>query len=122
MNQLLCCSLLLAVLVSGCTTRSKARAQAQAAFAAGQRQALAQMRDAERKIIRVLGNVRNPEVPWTEGMTLAQCIVAAKCYDQSDPREIVVIRRGERLTIDTKTLLHGEDVPVEAGDTIEIHP
>jgi hypothetical protein len=122
MNKSLCCWLLLALAFSGCTTRSKARAQAQAAFAAGQQQALAQMRDAQRTNIRVIGNVRNPEVPWAEGLTLAQAIVAAACYEQHDPREIVLIRRGERIAIDTKILLRGDDVPLEAGDTIEIHP
>ena len=114
--------LLMALAASGCTTKSKARAQAQAAFAAGQQQALTQMREAQRTNLRVIGNVRNPDVPWTEGMTLAQAIVAAGCYDQRDPRQIVVIRRGDRITIDTKILLRGDDVPVEAGDTIEIHP
>ena len=120
MIKSLCCWLLLGLAFSGCTTRSKARAQA--AFAAGQQQALAQLRDAQRMIIRVLGNVRNPEIPWTEGLTLAQAIVAAGCYDQRDPREVVVIRRGERIAIEAKVLLRGDDVPLEAGDTIEIHP
>jgi protein involved in polysaccharide export with SLBB domain len=114
--------LLIVLAASGCTTKSKARAQAQAAFAAGQQQALTQMREAQRTNIRVVGNVRNPDVPWTEGMTLAQAIVAAGCYDQHDPRQIVVIRRGDRITIDTKILLRGDDVPLEPGDTIEIHP
>ena len=121
-NRFLCCLLLLVPALAGCTTRSKAKAQAQAAFAAGQQQALTQMREAQRTNIRVLGNVRNPEIPWTEGLTLAQAIVAARCYDQRDPRQIVVIRRGEHITIDTKILLRGEDVPLEPGDTIEIHP
>ena len=122
MNKFLCGWLLLVLALSGCTTRSKAKAQAQAAFAAGQQQALDQMRDAQRTNIRVIGNVRNPDVPWAEGLTLAQAIVAAGCYDQRDPREVVLIRRGERIAIDTKILLRGDDVPVEAGDTIEIHP
>src|SRR5258706_13185932 len=100
MSAWLCLSLLVVLAFSGCTTRSKAKAQAQAAFAAGQQQALAQMRDAQRMIIRVIGNVRNPEVAWTEGLTLAQAIVAAGCYEQRDPREVVVIRRGERIPID----------------------
>ena len=115
-------SLMFVLALSGCTTRSKAKAQAQAAFAAGQQQALAQMRDAQRTNIRVIGNVRNPDVPWTEGLTLAQAIVAAGCYDQRDPREVVLVRRGERIAIDTKILLRGDDFPLEPGDTIEIHP
>ena len=121
MNKFLCCALLFVLTLAGCMSRSKAKAQAQAAFAAGQQQALAQLRDAQRLIVRVIGNVRNPEIPWTEGLTLAQAIVAAGCYDQRDPREIVLTRRSERIPIDTKILLRGDDVPLEAGDTIEIH-
>ena len=121
MNKFLCGSLLFVLPLAGCMSRSKAKAQAQAAFAAGQQQGLAQMRDAQRTNIRVIGNVRNPDVAWTQGLTLAQAIVAAGCYDQSDPREVVVIRRGERITIDPKILLRGDDVPLEPGDAIEIH-
>jgi protein involved in polysaccharide export with SLBB domain len=122
MNRFLCCWLLLVLPLAGCTSRAKARVQAQAAFAAGQQQALAEMREAQRTNIRVIGNVRNPEVGWTEGLTLARAIIAAGCYDQRDPREVVLIRRGERIAIAPKILLRGDDVPLEPGDTIEIHP
>lgn len=121
-NKLLGGLLLLSLAVTGCTTRAKARAQARAAFAAGQQQALAQMADAQRTSIRVLGNVRRPEIPWADGLTLAQAIVAAECQDRGTPREIVLFRRGERILIDPKILLRGDDVPLEPGDSIEIHP
>lgn len=114
--------LLMTLVASGCTSRSKATAQAKAAFAAGQQRALAQMSEAQRTNIRVLGNVRHPEIPWADGLTLAQAIVAAECYERRDPREVVLIRRGERIPIDPKILLRGDDVPLEPGDTIEIHP
>lgn len=114
--------LLMTLVASGCTSRSKATAQATAAFAAGQQRALAQMSEAQRTNIRVLGNVRHPEIPWADGLTLAQAIVAAECYERRDPREVVLIRRGERIPIDPKILLRGDDVPLEPGDTIEIHP
>jgi len=76
--------LLLVLATSGCTSRAKARAQAQAAFAAGQQQALARMNDARRTSIYVIGNVRYREIPWSEGLTLAQAIVAADCLDRRD--------------------------------------
>jgi len=122
MNKFLCCSLVLAFAFTGCTSRSKAKAQARAAFAAGQNLAMAQALEAQRTSIRVVGNVRNPEIPWAEGLTLAQAIVAANCVDKRDPREIVLIRQRERIALDPKTLLRGDDVPLEPGDTIEIHP
>jgi hypothetical protein len=113
---------LLALVSSGCTGRSKAQAQARAAYADGQHQAWMRMQDAQRTSIRVLGNVRYPEIAWTEGLTLAQVIVAAECLDRHNPRQIVVVRQRERFPIETNALLRGEDVPLEPGDTVEIHP
>jgi hypothetical protein len=121
-NKFLCCSLLLAFALAGCASRSKARAQAQAAFAAGQQQAMAQMADAQRTNIRVLGNVLRPEIPWADGLTLAQAIVAAQCQDRGTPRQIMLIRQRERILVDPKMLLGGEDFALIPGDTIEIHP
>lgn len=83
---------------------------------------MAQMADAQRTSIRVFGNVRNPEVPWADGLTLAQAIVAAQCQDRGTPRQIVLIRQRERILVDPKTLLSGEDFALLPGDTIEIHP
>ena len=122
MRMWLCLSLLIVLALSGCTSRSKAGAQARAAFAAGQQQAFAQTLEAQRTNIRVVGNVRHPEVPWADGLTLAQAIVAADCFDRRDPRQVVLIRRAERIPLDPKILLRGDDVPLEPGDTIEIHP
>lgn len=114
--------LLLTVTTMGCASRSKAQARAQAAYAAGQQQAMARMYEAQRTSIRVLGNVRNPEIQWTEGLTLARVIVAAEWLDRQDPRQIVVVRQRERFPVDPAVLLRGNDVPLEPGDTIELHP
>ena len=122
MNKFLCWSLFFALALAGCASRSKARKQAQAAFAAGQQQAMAQMAEAQRTSIRVVGNVRRPEIPWADGLTLAQAIVAAQCQDRGNPRELVLVRHGERFLVDPRILLRGEDFPLEPGDTIEIHP
>ncbi len=112
----------LAVSVSGCKSKPDARAQAQSAFIAGQQQAFAQMQAARRNVIRILGNVRNPEVPWTEGLTLAQVLVAADYLSSRDPSEIVVTRQGQQYRVDPKDLLQGKDWPVEPGDTVEFRP
>jgi len=114
--------LLFAIVTGGCTSRSKAKGQAQAAYAAGQQQAIARMSDAQRTSIRVMGNVRNPEIPWTDGLTLAQAIVAAEYLGAHNPRQIAVVRQRERFPMDPNALLRGQDIPLEPGDTVEIHP
>ena len=107
---------------SGCTTRSKANARAREAFVAGQRAGFSQADDARRTNIRVLGPVRQPEIAWTDGLTLARVIAAAGYSDARDPRTIVVIRQREQIPFDPKALLRGDDLPLEPGDTVEIHP
>jgi hypothetical protein len=114
--------LLLALPLFGCTTKSGAKAQSQAAFAAGQQQAFARMREAQRTSILVIGPVRNREIPWTDGLTLAQVIASADYTDPHDPKDIFINRQRERLYVDPKALLRGKDLPMEPGDTVEIRP
>lgn len=114
--------LLLTLPLCGCTTKSRAKAKAQAAFAAGQQQAFTQLNDARRVNIRVLGPVRNPEIAWVNGLTLAQVIAAADCTFEHDPKAISIIRQRGRFPIDPNLLLQGQDVPLEPGDTVEIQP
>jgi hypothetical protein len=122
MKVLTIMSLLVALALAGCTTKSKANKQSREAFAAGQRQGLAEAADAQRVNIRLVGPVRQPEVPWADGLTLAQAIAAADYADARNPRAIVIIRQGRRIPIEPDTLLRGEDLPLEPGDTIEIRP
>ena len=122
MKKILSLLLLTGLAACGCTSRSKAQARAQAAYAAGQQQAIARMSEAQRTGIRVMGNVRNPEITWTDGLTLAQVIVAAEYLGQHNPRQIAVVRQRERFPVDPNALLRGQDVPLEPGDTVEIHP
>jgi hypothetical protein len=114
--------LLLAVTTGGCTSRTTANARTQAAYAAGQQQAMVRMHDAQRTSVGVLGNVRNPEILWEDGLTLAQVIVAAEWVGQHNPRQIVVVRQRERFPVDPNALLRGEDMLLQPGDTVEIHP
>lgn len=112
----------LALALCGCTTKSKAAARSKVAFAAGQQQAFTQMREAQRTSIRVLGPVRNPEIAWTEGLTLAQAIAASDCTFHHDPKAIFITRQRERIPVEPNLLLRGEDLTLEPGDTVEIQP
>jgi hypothetical protein len=112
--------LVLAVAVSGCVTRATARADARAAYLAGQKDALAAVAAAQRTGIKVFGPVQNSEVPWVEGLTLMQAIATATYTAHGNPKEILLLRRGESATIDPKDLLNGHDVPLEPGDTITL--
>ena len=112
----------LIVLLGGCTTKSKANARARAAFGAGQQQAFNQITEARRINIRFLGPVRQPEIPWQDGLTLARAIAAAGYTDARDPGVIVIIRQRERVNVSPRDLLAGKDYLLEPGDTVEIHP
>jgi len=59
-------------------------------------------------------------MPWNEDLTLAKAVVAADYYLRVDPREIVIVRAGKPIPVDVKQLLAGEDVPLEAGDVVQI--
>lgn len=122
MKSILVFLLALIAVVAGCTTRASANARARQAFVAGQRAGFAQADDARRTSIRVLGPVRQPEIAWTEGLTLAGVIAAAGYSDVRDPSTVVVIRQRERIPFDPRALLRGDDMPLEPGDTVEIHP
>ncbi|MBI3851765.1 MAG: hypothetical protein HY298_16040 [Verrucomicrobia bacterium] len=111
--------LLFVLAASGCTTNSKAKAQARTAFLLGQQQALAQQQQGP--VVNFVGMARNRIVPWSEEMTLTKALVAAEYQGFSDPRVITIIRNGQRFQVNVKQLLKGrEDPPLEPGDTIEI--
>lgn len=104
----------------GCVTRAQANADARAAYLAGQKDAFATIAATQRTSIKVFGAVQNSEVAWVEGLTLTQAIASAIYTAQSNPKEIILLRRGESATIDPKNLLNGHEVPLEPGDTIEL--
>jgi protein involved in polysaccharide export with SLBB domain len=112
--------LLLAFIGDGCTTRSQSQADMRAAYLAGQRDAYARIAATQHINVVVIGPVQNPEVQWTEGLTLAQAIVAANYTGQGNPKEIILTRQGETTPIDPKDLLNGHDVPLQPGDTITL--
>jgi hypothetical protein len=102
-----------------CTSKSKARVQAQAAFYAGQAQALAPTRP---QLVTIRGNVANPTIEWKEGLTLAQALIQAEWRGHSDPRNILLRRGGSTWAINPKRLVNRqiEDPALEPGDIIEL--
>jgi hypothetical protein len=112
--------LLLALVAAGCTTKSKARAQANEAFLAGENQALKASQEKDPSVT-VIGQVRKHTLRWEEGLTLAQAIDAAVYTGFTDPRYVVLTRGQERVQIKINDLLRGITNPeLEPGDIIDI--
>ena len=70
-------------------------------------------------MVTFIGQVRNPSIPWTEGLTLARAIINAG-YMGKDPQQIMIVRNSQAVPVDPKALLAGEDIPLQAGDLIQI--
>ena len=101
-------------------TKSKARAEAQKAFLAGQQQATIRMSQPHQPVVTFIGPVRNPMVTWSQDLTLAKAILAAGYQPPSDPKQIMIVRNGQAIPVDPRTLLAGEDIPLVAGDLVQI--
>lgn len=111
----------LTLFLTGCTTKKSADLKARESFLAGQQQAMAQwQQQAAGNSIQVTGEVRNGAVEWRDGLTLSQAIVEAEYDSPRDPREILVIRFGQVITVKPRDLLSGRDVVLQPGDRIEI--
>lgn len=113
--------LLLTLLAVGCESKREAKLQAQQAYLAGQASAaqIAQSQTQRHPQVIVQGTVRNPVVPWTEGLTLAHAIVAADYTGFMNPIYVRVIRNGQMVEeIRGVDLLHGQDFPLQAGDIV----
>ena len=113
----------MAITVSGCVSKSTAKAQSQAAFAAGQQQGMMNAMQMNRgPNISVVGPVQNGQINWNDGLTLSQVLVSAGYQGRRDPAEIVVLRKGQAISINVKDLLAGQDFPMEQGDLVQIRP
>jgi len=108
--------LLLAV---GCVSKQAADDQARRAFDAGMQQG---RKEAEVRLTQVLirGPVQQPAVPWRDGLTLAQAIVEAVYTAAKDPVAISITRNNRVLPVNLDELLRGVDIPLLAGDVIDI--
>jgi hypothetical protein len=113
--------LLLAVVLTGCVTEEAARREAEKkAFIATQQSAMAAQATQE-PAVWFRGSVRNQRVPWTEGLTLAEALVAAQYTGNWDPHRITLTRQGQIFVINPRRLLRGQDNPeLEPGDLIEV--
>jgi hypothetical protein len=114
--------LLLMVAAAGCTTKSNARLREQNAFLAGQNAAMQQQVQSEAQPpgVTILGPVQHSHVPWVAGLTLAQAIATANYVGQDQPKQVFIVRHGERAALEAGVLLSGKDIPLEIGDTIEL--
>ena len=72
--------------------------------------------------ITVNGEVRNRFVPWSEGMTLAQALIAADYCGAADPGQIIVVHNGIARRIELQQLLSGNDIPLQPGDIVQLMP
>ena len=113
--------LLFAVVLSGCTTKATARREAERkAFIATQQSAMPPQEN-QQLVVWFRGDVRNPRVPWTEGLTLAQALLAAQYTFNWDPHIITVTRQGEVHPVNPRRLLRGQEDPLlEPGDVVEV--
>jgi hypothetical protein len=106
---------------AGCTSSSKARAQADAAYRAGQQQAV-RNEEARKRGITFTGPISNSLIPWTEGLTLAQAIAAAAWNAKTDPRLIILTRGAEIVTMTPQQALEAADEPMQPGDHVDMLP
>jgi hypothetical protein len=117
MKRVLTCTLLI-LLAAGCTTKSKARANAKAAFAVGRRQAMV---EAQQTGIFFRGQVKSALVKWCEGLTLSRALAAAEYVGNRDPAAITITRNGVATVIDPEELLAGRVDPlVQPGDVVDL--
>ena len=107
------------VFASGCASNGGMSLDQQKAYIAGQEQALSQMHGPPPSI-HFEGQVKNDTVPWQDGLTLSQAIVAAVYDSMMNPRRIQLVRQGETIDVDPKELLQGNDMPLQPGDVVKI--
>ena len=113
-------SLLLVISLAGCASKSKALKPGGGSFNPGEQKALLEQQMQE-PAVWFRGDVRNLRVPWTEGLTLAQAILAAQYTANWDPRLITITRAGEVYSVNARRLMRGQDNPLlEPGDLVEI--
>jgi hypothetical protein len=123
-RNILLIALLALIVLNGCVTKTEAKRQAQVAFMQGQQQAMMRMQQMQSHgpSVSFTGPVQSMVVAWHPGLTLAKAIISANYLGSGDPSAIVIHRYGQDIPIDPKTLLNGEDVPLQNGDTVEIQP
>jgi hypothetical protein len=127
MKTLLALLLLALASTTACVTRDQARADANAAYAAGQAAALNQLRNAQQPsnadapVVTFNGMVKNRLIPWTQELTLVRALVAAEYTGAIDPFTITITREGKEIPVSPRRLLNGNIDPyLEPGDVVTI--
>ncbi|HZL43322.1 MAG TPA: hypothetical protein VFD66_08575 [Verrucomicrobiae bacterium] len=115
-------SVITALALSGCVSKSKANTMARMAYLSGQQAGFSQalQQQAHGPGVTFIGQVQNPFVKWHQGLTLSQAIVLAVYTSANDPASIIIRRAGQSIPVDPKQLLNGQDVPLESGDVVEL--
>jgi hypothetical protein len=111
--------LMLAVVATGCVSKSEADARVRAAYVAGQQAAYQSMQGSMTDIV-ILGNVKTHHVPWVNGLTLAQALATATYTGTQDPQQIILKRNTVETQVDPKLLLGGRDLALQPGDVISV--
>lgn len=121
-SSLLATGVLVLLTAAGCVTKGAAKKRAEQAFAAGRQEALEAVQREQNPVVTILGEVRQHVVPWTETLTLSQAISEAQYTGMRDPRAIILIREGVRITIDIRRYLRGQiaDPRVLPADVIDL--
>lgn len=117
--RFLCCLAILTLAAVGCMTKSQADAQARKAYLAGQQAAYQSMQGAMTDIT-ILGAVQKHQLPWEQGLTLAQALARADYNGAHDPELIILKRNSVETQVDPKQLLNGQDVSLQPGDVISV--
>ena len=82
-------ALVIAPWFCGCVTEAQANARAKAAYHEGQKAAFASMAGLGQGVV-IAGPVEHPNVPWVEGLTLAQAIATANYTSHRNPKAITI--------------------------------
>ena len=119
MRKLIGLLFVLTLCAAGCVTKKEDATRARQAYMAGQQPLPQAVLPPGEPSVLVRGAVQHPALPWTEGMTLANAIVAANYTGFMNPILVRIIRQGQ-IVDECKgiDLLRGHDFPLESGDTI----
>jgi hypothetical protein len=112
-------ALLVSLLFCGRVTEAQANARVKAAYLAGQKAAFESIGGTGQGVT-IVGAVDHPNVPWVEGLTLAQAIATAKYTSHRNPKTITITRQGEEISVNPRDLIDGHVVSLQPGDKITI--
>ena len=85
--------LVVAIVATGCSSKPKRSSLSGVLPSPGMPVPPPQPRmDQQRTHVTIQGQVRNPVIPWTPDLTLAQALVLSDYFGERDPKSIVIFR------------------------------